>query len=76
MYQLHVLNNLGQSIYTYEGDDLGEAIKCGTEMLAGYNSGAEYAYIIDTVIRTSRGCVTFGIIHKWFGKREENDDDN
>ena len=73
MYELQVLNKKGQHLYTYTGDNLGEAVQAGVDMLDD-RDGAEYAYIIEKVTDVRDSAVFFHVKHVWFAQRQEKDD--
>lgn len=72
MYELYVLNKIGQQIYQYEGIDLGDTIEAAKHRLTDPDWGhdAEYAYIVETVIHTQQNSVIFRVHHKWFCSRK------
>ena len=72
MYKLYALSGMGQQIYTWTGDDLGDAIQAGKDMLE--DGRCEYAYVIETVVKPQTDAVFFHVYHKWFGKKEEKDE--
>lgn len=74
MYELYVLNKLGQQSYGYTGDDLGDTIEAAKNMLE--KDGYYYAYIIEKVLDARGSAAFFNVRHVWFSTKQEKEDDD
>lgn len=71
MYELYVLNELGQEVYHLSGaTELDETIGSGKSCLKDM-ADAKSAYVIETVMTTQMASCFFHTRHLWFGTREE-----